>query len=343
MGAEFVVAAVLDHRSPVEHQDLVGVADGVQAVGDGQHRGALDQDRARLGDQVVVLGVERGGRFVEDDDRGLLEQCSGDRHALALAAGEQGSSLAHLGVQADGVDGGDPRRGRAAIRAAVALAERAGARVIADTRVLDLELVAGGVVAHLPTGTVRTAQAVVTAGGWLGSLVPGLPVETVRMPMTWFRPADPDPFALTRMPVFMRQLDDGLCVWGHGAEASGPYPGQVKLGLEDPGGRFPVIDPDTFDRTVGPQDWTVLTERLRTAVPGLGDVPSAVGVCMYARTPDHQFLVGRPGGDPRLVIAGGCNSHGFKHATGIGEAVAELVRFRPTTCPLDFTAPDRFR
>lgn len=301
----------------------------------------------------VELFSASGGLLIGPPDGHIIAgtRAAAARHDLAietLSAAEVRSRYpvhAALGDDHIGVHeaGAGLLRPEAAIRAAVALAEHAGARVITDTRVVDLELTSDGVVAHLPAGTVRAAQAVVTAGGWLDSLVPGFPVETVRMPMTWFRPEDPEPFGLARMPVFMRQLDDGLCIWGHGAEAEGPYAGQVKLGLEDPGGAFPVIDPDTFDRAVGPQDWTVLAERLRTAVPGLGDTPSAVGVCMYTRTPDRQFIIGRPGADSRLVVAGGCNSHGFKHATGVGEAVAELVLNRPTTCPLEFADPDRFR
>jgi sarcosine oxidase len=42
------------------------------------------------------------------------------------------------------------------------------------------------------------------------------------------------------------------------------------------------------------------------------------------------------------VVAGGCSSHGFKHATGIGEVLADLVQGKEPAFPLGFTDPDRF-
>lgn len=246
----------------------------------------------------------------------------------------------HIGVMERGAGLVRPE---AAIRVAVQLAEAAGARVYANVKVTGIEMVGGGVVVATPGREFRVEQVVVATGGWLAALVDGLPLETVRMPQTWFKPdADAERFARSRLPVFMRELDDGVIIWGHGAEDSGPYAGQVKLGIEDPGGRFSVIDPETFDRSVHPDDWTMLAERLGDAIPGLGPEPSSISVCMYTRTPDNQFLLGRPRRNPHLVVAGGCNCHGFKHATGLGEAIADIVLAKPTSCPLDFLDPNRF-
>jgi sarcosine oxidase len=180
---------------------------------------------------------------------------------------------------------------------------------------------------------------VVATGPWLAALVPEVPLEVLRMPQTWFRPARPDPrFDLAALPVFMRELDDGVCIFGHGAEADG----ELKLGMEDPGGRFDVVDPDACDRGVRPADWDLLGQRLATAVPGLPAVPSRVEICFLPRTPDRQFVVGRPRRDPRIVVAGGCSGHGFKHATGIGEAVADIVIGKDPHTPIEFMDPDRF-
>jgi sarcosine oxidase len=64
---------------------------------------------------------------------------------------------------------------------------------------------------------------------------------------------------------------------------------------------------------------------------------------MITRTPDKQFLLGRVGGDPRLIVGGGCSGHGFKHAAGIGEVLADLAQDRDPAIDLSFCAPDRFR
>ena len=102
------------------------------------------------------------------------------------------------------------------------------------------------------------------------------------------------------------------------------------------------IDPDDSDRSVASEDWSDLATMLPAKIPGLEPVPARVAVCMATRTPDGQFVVGRPGGDPRVIVAGGDNTYGFQHATGIGEALADLVQSRPPRVPLDFLSPDRF-
>lgn len=261
-----------------------------------------------------------------------------------LTAGEVRRRLPqHAGVPDDHIGVWEPSAGllypEESIRAAVRVAAARGARVYTDTRVTGLDLVADGAVVRTATRDFRVGQVVVTAGAWLGSLVRGLPLEPVRMPMTWFRPVgDPEPFRLERFPVFIRELDESTCIWGHGSDSDA----HVKLGLEDGGRRFRRLDPDDLERQVEPADWTDLAECLAAAVPGFGSAPSRAGVCMLTRTPDRQFVLGRPHGDPRLVVGGGCNGHGFKHATGIGDLLTDIVLGKEPSCPVPFTDPNRF-
>jgi sarcosine oxidase len=224
------------------------------------------------------------------------------------------------------------------VRAAVRLARSAGAPVLTGTRVHAVDLVPGGVELRTAARTLRVRQAVVTVGSWLDGLVPGLPLSTLRMPITWFRSGTGDDrYTLDRFPVFMRDLPGGQVLWGNGSE--GPHP--VKLGLEIHGRPGRPLDPRTDDRSVVAEDWTDLAAVLDTRLPGLEPAPAKVSVCMLTATPDGQFVLGRPGGDPRLVLAGGCNAHGFKHATGIGEALGDLVTGGTPRMPLDFASPDR--
>ncbi|MEV7230827.1 MULTISPECIES: N-methyl-L-tryptophan oxidase [Polymorphospora] len=229
----------------------------------------------------------------------------------------------------------------AAIRAAVAVAARLGARVHSGTRVDGVELVAGGALVRTADDVLRVRQVVVAAGAWLPTLLPDLPLRVLRVPITWFRAADPaatGAYGLADVPVFIRELDDGTCLWGHGVHGGD----ELKLGLEDRGGLMREMDPDGDDRRVTPDDWSPLVRRLDRALPGLAAAPSRAAVCMYPMTPDRQFLLGRPGGDPRLVVAGGDSGHGFKHATGIGEVVSDLICGRTPQVPVAFMHPDRW-
>lgn len=249
----------------------------------------------------------------------------------------------HAGLAAGHIGVWEPSAGivrpEAAIRAATGLAVDAGARVLTDTKVTEVVPSSEDVVVRTAARDFRVRQAVITTGSWLPALFPGLPLSTVRMPITWFRPrADPAPFALRRFPVFMRELAGQLILWGNGW-LSEP---EVKLGIEGDTGTARALDPEDTDRATLSEDWTELAGLLGDALHGFEPAPTRSAVCHFTSTPDGQFVLGRPGGAARLLIAGGCNAHGFKHATGIGEVLADLVQRKDTVCALDFLHPDRF-
>jgi hypothetical protein len=65
-------AVTAHHRlETMRHQD-----DGSQTL----------QTVERLHEMLFVLGIERAGRFVEDQERRVRQERAGDREALALAA-----------------------------------------------------------------------------------------------------------------------------------------------------------------------------------------------------------------------------------------------------------------
>ena len=88
------VRAAFDDPALVEHDDLVGIDDGREAVGDDDRRAAARDAVERLLDRRLGAAVERAGRFVEDQDRRVLEQGAGDRDALLLAARKLEPALA---------------------------------------------------------------------------------------------------------------------------------------------------------------------------------------------------------------------------------------------------------
>jgi hypothetical protein len=80
------VVAAFDDTAFVEHDDLVGVDDGRQPVGDDQ-AGAAGRDRAeRRLDRALRQRVERRGRLVEQEDLRALQDEARDGDPLALAA-----------------------------------------------------------------------------------------------------------------------------------------------------------------------------------------------------------------------------------------------------------------
>ena len=213
------------------------------------------------------------------------------------------------------------------VRAQVAAAQRLGAEVRAHTMVSGIETDRDGVTVHTPTAELRAAQVVVAAGAALGTLIPGLPITPRPTPLTWFRPRDGESndFSLDRFPAFIWHRPGEQGLWGHGSDED--Y--GVKIGLE----RARSTDQD---RAVDE-----LASVVAQALPGLDPRPAAVAPCVVTDSPDGQFLVGRLT-DPRVIVAGGDSGHGFKHAAGIGELLAQLVVGESTYCPTDFLDPTRF-
>ena len=82
------MGAALGHPAVGDHQDLVGVPDGGQAVGNGDDGLAPGQLRQGVLDQMLVLGIDAGGGLVQDDDGGVLQDGPGDGDPLPLPAGE---------------------------------------------------------------------------------------------------------------------------------------------------------------------------------------------------------------------------------------------------------------
>ena len=93
LGHQLRMGALLDDAAVLYHQDLVGVLDGGQPVGDGEDGLSFRQGGQGLLDQVLILRVREGGGLVQNHDGRVLQNRPGDGDALALAAGEGGAPL----------------------------------------------------------------------------------------------------------------------------------------------------------------------------------------------------------------------------------------------------------
>ena len=58
--------------------------------------------------------------------------------------------------------------------------------------------------------------------------------------------------------------------------------------------------------------------------------------------PDGQFVVGPTDSSGRVVVAGGCSGHSFKHAAALGELAAQLAVGEEPFADIGFLDPRRF-
>lgn len=229
------------------------------------------------------------------------------------------------------------------VRAQADAARGLGAQIYPHTMVTSIEAGRAGVTVRTPTAEFRASQVIVAAGAWLGSLVPGLPLAPRRTPLYWFRPRDPASreFTLEAFPAFVWERPDGGSLWGHGSQEDFG----IKIGPGDadiaPGAG--VLDPEELDRYIHTDsDLDRLAASVGSAFPGLDPRPAKAIPCVVTDSPDGQFIIGRLAGEPRVLVAGGDSGHGFKHAGGIGELLAQITAGERTYCDTGFLDPARF-
>ena len=82
--------------------DLIGVHNRGQLMGDDHQSLALHQFRNRRLHLFLILGIGVGGGLVQHHNRGVLQDGTGQRYALALTAGEHLARIARHGVNSLG-------------------------------------------------------------------------------------------------------------------------------------------------------------------------------------------------------------------------------------------------
>src|SRR3954452_5978679 len=97
---QFLVRADVVNAAAFEDEDRVGVHQRGKAVRDDDQRAAL-RDAQQIGvDDRLAVGIERAGRFVEDQDGRIADQPRGDREPLPLAARQIGRPFLDIGLVA---------------------------------------------------------------------------------------------------------------------------------------------------------------------------------------------------------------------------------------------------
>jgi glycine/D-amino acid oxidase-like deaminating enzyme len=209
------------------------------------------------------------------------------------------------------------------------------ARLAAEARALGVSLFANAPIEGLAeTGSrvtgVRVGGArapadvvLVAAGAFTPLLVPELDELTiVGQPVVLFAPEDLTPFVA---PSFLPWAFEIAKTGYYGFPAT--QSGLVKVANHGVGR---AIRPDA-PRLVSAEDVAHFREFLRGPLPALAEAPVLrTRLCLYADTPDGDFLIDRHPALEGLYFASGDSGHAFKFAPVLGEIVADVVLGRET-------------
>ncbi|QRM28023.1 N-methyl-L-tryptophan oxidase [Microvirga sp. VF16] len=225
-----------------------------------------------------------------------------------------------------------------AIQQFVGLAERHGAEVRTQTRVLAIEPLGSGVRVRTETGEIEAGSVIIAAGAWIGDFAPKLKphLKLTRQVLGWFEPLQPAYYSPDRCPVFILESEDDACYGFPDFAGTG-----VKTASHRKGAYLTSADDLTQDG--GPADEAQIRRMLALAMPDANGPLKAMRTCIYTRTPDEDFVIDRSSVDPRIVLASPCSGHGFKFASVIGEVLADLALGKPPANDISRFKLDRFR
>jgi sarcosine oxidase len=224
-----------------------------------------------------------------------------------------------------------------AIRLFVAGAAALGAEVRCDTEVREVRPVDGRVAVRLADGeTVEAGAAIVSAGAWIGDLVPALGrrLRLTRQPLLWFEPRDRALTQPDRMPIFFLQPPGELVyglpdLVGSGVKAASHLDGGALASADEP------------RRDVSAEEAAQVRGVLQRYVPAAAGPVRQTSLCIYTRTADEHFVLGPHPEAPQIVLASPCSGHGFKFASVVGEALADLAVKGDTALPIGLFDPRR--
>ena len=90
---------LFDDPALIHHQDAVAGEHGCEAMRDHERGAMTHQFFQRRLHQRLAFGIERGGGFVEQQQRRIAQDRARDRDALALAARQRHAALAELRLE----------------------------------------------------------------------------------------------------------------------------------------------------------------------------------------------------------------------------------------------------
>ena len=210
-----------------------------------------------------------------------------------------------------------------------------------NTPVSVIEPTELGVQVTLETGeTYEATNCIVTAGAWAKSLLEKtaiqVPVQATRKTFAWFEAPEELYSDQQNYPGFTFQFENESYYGFPSIDGAG-----LKVGRHD-GGQ--AIDPSKgkapFGEVAG--DLEDLRQFLNAYMPQVGALKEGK-TCMYAMTPDEDFIIDYHPVHSSVIFACGFSGHGFKFASAVGEALSEMALNKPTTIDMAPFSLNRFK
>lgn len=232
-----------------------------------------------------------------------------------------------------------------AIRLYATEAKKNGAIIHSNEKVIEWNKIGNNVTVKTHRHTYHANKLIITAGAWAGKVIPAIAdkIKVTRQFVAWIKTRDDKKFALNNFPCWMIADDNKRgCYYGFPLLDTNKFgePAGLKLAHHFP---FQPTDPDNVNRQTTNEDIENLRYCLDNYLPGISDSVLHSKICLYANSPDENFIIDKlPGFEENVFIACGFSGHGFKFASVAGEILADLAIKGKTELPIGFLNAKRF-
>ena len=221
-----------------------------------------------------------------------------------------------------------------AVKHYIRLAREAGCAQLFNCAVSEISEQDGLQTVTTEDGVYQARKLVLSAGTWVKTLYPQLPITPVRKVFAWYQ-ADGRYSENNRFPAFTAQMPDGCHYYGFPSDNNA-----LKVGKHN--GGQPIERPEQrkpFGSVAA--DGSELFGFLRQFLPGIGVCLHGES-CTYDNSPDEDFIIDTfPGHENRLIITG-LSGHGFKFASVLGEIAAQFAAGKTSEFDLTPFSLNRF-
>ena len=221
-------------------------------------------------------------------------------------------------------------RPEACVKTQLELAEKLGANLRLNERVIRIENTGAGVDVISDRATYSAATAIVSAGPWVSEFVDGVPAnlfKIYRQVLYWFDVSQVyERYRVGKFPIFIWEFGRGKDDFSYGFPAIDGKHGGLKVASET----FPATtSPEETDRAVSTGETaSMFNQYIAGHLDGIGATCVKSAVCLYTVTPNSNFVIDRL--SENVLLASPCSGHGFKHSAAIGETLAELALRKST-------------
>lgn len=232
-----------------------------------------------------------------------------------------------------------------AIRLYASQAEKAGATIHTNKKVIEWKKEGEFVIVKTDKNTYRCNKLIITAGAWAGKMISGFmnKIKVTRQFVAWIKTKNDKAFELNNFPCWMIGDDEKHgCYYGFPLLDTKMFgePAGLKMAHHFP---FQITDPDNVNRQTTEADIQNVKYCLDKYLPGVFDSVLSTKICLYANSPDENFIIDKlPGFENNVSFACGFSGHGFKFASVVGEILADLAMRGKTSLPIEFLNAKRF-